>query len=222
LDRDFVPEFQSGIWSLAPEAFAISPLYFVEQRPAATTGVDCRLAVCATANMPFGLRLLFWVSALSAAGCAAIHVLTFSGAAFSPMIFLVLLLFVALLFVVWPLVIWRWRRTPRRNFVSEVFGNIPRWMKYLAGALLVYAFANFFVCRALNDWGEPARLKDGRLVLQTKAGLVRELSPEEFRTAQAVQVRSLSGHLLVFFGLAVIVVRSIWIKNGPAMANAKV
>jgi len=172
--------------------------------------------------MPFGLRLLFWVSTLSAAGCAAIHVLTFAGVAFSPVIFLVLLLFVPLLFVIWPLVIWRWRRTPRRNLVSEVFGNIPRWMKYLTGALLVYAFANYYVCRALNDWGEPARLNDGRLVLQTKTRLVRELSPEEFRTAQAVQVRSLSGHLLVFFGLAVIVIRSVWIKNGPAMADAKV
>jgi hypothetical protein len=172
--------------------------------------------------MPFGLRLLFWVSLLSAACCAAIHVLTFVGVAFSPVIFLMLLLFVALLFVVWPLVIWRWRRTPRRNFVSEVFGNIPRWMKYLAGALLVYAFANYYVCRALNDWGDPARLGDGRLVLQTKTHFVRELSPAEFRQAQAVQVRSLSGHLLVFFGLAVIVVRSIWIKNGPAMADAKV
>jgi hypothetical protein len=172
--------------------------------------------------MPFGLRLLLGVSAFSTACCAAVHVLTFAGVAFPPVVFVVLLLFVALLFVVWPLVIWRWRRTPRRNLVSEVFGNIPRWMKYLAGALLVYAFANFYVCRALNDWGEPARLGDGRLVLQTTTHLVRELSPGEFRTAQAVQVRSLSGHLLVFFGLAVIVVRSIWIKNGPAMADARV
>ena len=172
--------------------------------------------------MPFGLRLLFWVSALSAAGCAAIHGLTFTGVAFSPVIFVVLLLFVALLFVLWPLVIWRWRRTPRRNLVSEVFGNIPRWMKYLAGALLVYAFANYYVCRALNDGGEPARLNDGRLVLQAGARRVRELSPAEYRAAQTVQVRLLSGHLLVFFGLAVIVVRSVWIKNGPAMADANV
>jgi hypothetical protein len=172
--------------------------------------------------MPFGLRLLFWVSALSTAFCAAVHVLTFAGVAFPPVIFLVLLLFVPLLFVVWPLAIWRWRRLPRRNLVSEVFGNIPRWMKCLTGALLVYAFANFYVCRALNDWGEPARLNDGRLVLQTGTRLVRELSGAEFRTAQTVQVRLLSGHLLVFFGLAVIVVRSVWIKNGPAMADAKV
>jgi hypothetical protein len=172
--------------------------------------------------MPFGLRLLFWVSALGAACCAAIHVLTFCGVAFSPVVFVVLLLFVPLLFVVWPLAIWRWRRLPRRNLVSEVFGNIPRWMKCLTGALLVYAFANFYVCRALNDWGEPARLNDGRLVLQTGTRLVRELSGAEFRTAQTVQVRLLSGHLLVFFGLAVIVVRSVWIKNGPAMADAKV
>jgi hypothetical protein len=172
--------------------------------------------------MPFGLRLLFWVSALSTAFCAAVHVLTFTGIAFPPAILLVLLFFVALLFVVWPLAIWRWRRMPRRNLVSEVFGNIPRWMKYLAGALLVYAFANFYVCRALNDGGEPVRLHDGSLVLQTKTGLGRELSPEEFRQAQTVQVRLLSGHLLVFFGLAVIVVRSVWIKNGPAMADARI
>ena len=172
--------------------------------------------------MPSGLRLLFWVSALSTAVCAAIHGLTFAGVAFSPLVSLVLLLFVAALFVVWPLIIWQWRRTPRRNLVSEIFGNIPRSTKYLAGALLVYAFANFFVCRALNDWGEPARFHHGRLVLQTRSRLVRELSPEEFRTAQAVQVRLLSGQLVVFFGLAVIAVRSLWIKNGPAMADAKV
>lgn len=172
--------------------------------------------------MPFGLRLLFWISALSAACCGLIHVLTFTGLAFPPMVFVGLLLFVPLLFVVWPLAIWRWRRTPRRNLVSEVFGNIPRWMKYLTGALLVYAFANYFVCRALNDWGEPVRLDDGRLVLQAKTGLVRELSAEEFRAAQAVQVRILSGHLLVFFGLAVIVIHSVWVKNSTAMADAKV
>ncbi|MBI5382425.1 MAG: hypothetical protein HZA31_11045 [Opitutae bacterium] len=170
--------------------------------------------------MPFALRLLFWISLLGAVACGGAHLASFAG--YTPLSLVALLGLVLLLFIVWPLVIWRWRRVPRRNLVSEIFGNIPRWLKFTAVALLVYAFANYFGCRALNAWGDPVKLDDGRLALQAKAKIVRVLTPAEFRAAQIVQVRMLTGELAVFFALAAVMAHAVWIKTGPAMANAKV
>jgi len=172
--------------------------------------------------MPLGLRLLFHISLVSTVICGAIHMASFLGIPLAPIVFLVLLFCVALLFIVWPLTIWQWRRVPRRNLVSEIFGSISRMTKLVVIVLIVYAFTNFFVCRMLNEWGEPAKLPDGRLVLQTKTRIVRDLSPSEYQTAQARQARMLSGHLLVFFWLAAITLRGVWIKTGPAMADTRI
>jgi hypothetical protein len=167
--------------------------------------------------MPFGLRLLFLVSTFGTAACAAAHVLTFVDIAFYP-----ILLLVPLLFVVWPLVIWQYRRIPRKNLISEIFGSIPRWMKTAAVALLFYAIANLFIAGSSLDGGEPARLADGRLVLKVKGETRRELTAGEFRHAQALQVRMLTGHLLAFYALAGFGLYACWLKSGPAMANAKI
>lgn len=167
--------------------------------------------------MPPGLRFTFLLALFGAAACAAAHVLTFAGIAFYP-----ILIFVPLLFIVWPLVIWQLRKVPRKNLVSEIFGNIPRWMKAGTVALLVYVFANFFLCLKLNDGGDPVRLSETRLVLKTRDKILRDLTPAEFRAAQAVQVRQLTGHLLVFFALAAFATHGLWLKSGPAMAHAKI
>lgn len=167
--------------------------------------------------MSSGLRLTFLLSVFGAAACAAAHVLTFAGIAFYPV-----LIFVPLLFVVWPLVIWQLRKVPRKNLVSEIFGNIPRGIKIGTVALLVYVFANFFVCLTLNEGGDPVRVSETRLVLRSHDKILRELTPAEFRTAQAVQIRQLTGHLLVFFSLAAFAAYGVWLKSGPAMAQAKI
>ncbi|HEX2854435.1 MAG TPA: hypothetical protein VHO24_14455 [Opitutaceae bacterium] len=167
--------------------------------------------------MSLGLRLLFLVSTFGAAACAAAHALTFADIAFYP-----ILLLVPLLFVVWPLVIWQYRRIPRKNLISEIFGSIPRWMKTASIALLFYAIANLFIASASLDGGEPARLADGRLVLKVKGENRRELTADEFRHAQALQVRMLTGHLLAFYAIAAFGLYACWLKSGPAMANAKI
>jgi hypothetical protein len=167
--------------------------------------------------MPRGLRLLFLLSLFGAAACAAAHVLTFFDIPFYP-IFLLL----PLLFVIWPLVIWQYRRIPRRNFVSEVFGRVPRWAKTTAAALLFYAIANLFVAGAGLDGGEPARLADGRFVLTVKGKVRRDLTAQEFRHAQALQVRMLTGHLLAFYAFAALGFYACWLKSGPAMADARI
>jgi hypothetical protein len=167
--------------------------------------------------MPASLRLLFLLSLLGAAACGAAHVLTFAGMAFYP-----ILIFVPLLFIVWPLTIWRLRRIPRKNLFSEIFGDVPRWMKVGTVVLLAYVFVNFFLCTRLNGGGDPVRLPENRLVLKTGDKILRDLTPDEFRTAQAVQVRQLTGHLLVFYALAVFALHACWLKTGPAMADAKI
>ncbi len=144
------------------------------------------------------------------------HGATFFGQSFAPGIFMV-----PLLFIVWPLVIWQWRRVPRGNLVSEVFGSVPRWMKGLTLGLILYSFVNFFACMAQLDGGVPIRRPDGALVIQNHEQIVRTLTPEAYRQALAVQTRMLSGHLLAFYGLAVIALQAFWIKTGTGMAGAK-
>lgn len=167
--------------------------------------------------MPAGLRALFLVALFGTAACAAAHVLTFADMAFYP-----ILLFVPLVFVVWPLVIWQWRKIPRKNLISEIFADVPRWMKIGTVVLFAYVLVNFFLCNRRNEGGDPVRLAENRLVLKSHDKILRDLSPTEFRTAQAVQVRQLTGHLLVFYALAVFALHACWLKSGAAMANARV
>lgn len=167
--------------------------------------------------MPVSLRLLHWTTILCTLFCAAVHVATFfDRAAFG------VILFVPLLFIVWPMVVWQWRRVPRGNLMSQVFGIVPAWMKWTTGLLLVYVFVNYFVCRSLNQGGLPIVLPDKRLVLQAGDQVLQVLTPKQFAHAQAVEVRSLSGHLVVFYALAWIALRAFWLKTGTAMADSKV
>ena len=166
--------------------------------------------------MPASLRLLFLVSLAAAAACAAAHVLTFVDIAFYPT-----LITVPLLFVVWPLVIWRYRKIPRTNLFSEIFADIPRWMKISSAVLIAYVFINFFLCMGLIE-GQPHRLADNRLVLKNKGQIIRDLTPAEFRHAQAVEVRMMTGHLVAFFAFAAFALHACWLKSGPAMASAKI
>jgi hypothetical protein len=167
--------------------------------------------------MSTGLRLLFLTSLFSAAACAAAHVLTFANIAFYP-----IYLFLPLLFLVWIFAVGHMRRVPRKNMISEIFGNVPRWMKVSTALLFAYVVINFFACIYLLDGGNPERASDQRLVLKSKGKILRDLSPTEFRHAQAVQIRMLTGHMLVFFTLAGFVFYACWLKTGPAIADAKI
>lgn len=162
-------------------------------------------------------RLLFLTTAFCFLLSVIIHAASFFGVAFYPAIFMV-----PLLFIIWPMVVWQWRRVPRRNLVLEVFGSIPLWMKVATGALLLYVFVSFFLAYGSLGGGNPVKLPDGRLVLQKGAEIVRVLTAEEFQHANAVQVRLLSGHLLAFYGVALIALQAFYIKTGPAMATQKV
>jgi hypothetical protein len=146
-----------------------------------------------------------------------VHAATFFGYAFYPAVFMVLLLF-----VLWPMIVWQWRLIPKRNLVLEIFGAVPVWMKVTLGLLILYPFVNAYLCHSANLGGNPVQLADKRYVLQSGEQVLRVLTPEEFQTARAVQIRMLSGHLLGFYGVAVIALRAFWIKSGTYMADAKI
>ncbi len=171
----------------------------------------------ALGGMPVSLRLLHWTTIVCTLSCAAVHVASFFDRAYYGVI-----LFVPLLFVVWPFVVWQWRRVPRGNLMSQVFAAVPRWMKWTTGLLFAYVFVNYFACRSLNQGGLPTVLADKRLVLQSGQQILQVLNPAQFAHAQAVQVRLLSGHLMVFYALAWIALRAFWLKSGTAMADAEV
>ena len=164
--------------------------------------------------MPASLRLPFWVAVVCATAAAAGYAATFFDLAV-----LQLLMLVPLLFFVWPLALWRWRRVPRRNLVSEIFGDVPRWLKAATAALLLFAFANAFACWLLNDRARPHLYADGRAALVRGPVVVRTLTPAEYRHARAVQMRMLTGTLAPCFALAAVLLEVCWIKNGPAMAD---
>ncbi len=167
--------------------------------------------------MPAPLRLTFWIALLATLANAVAYAATFFGHVHPAV-----LLFLPLLFIVWPTAIWQWRRVPRRNLVSEVFGNIPAWLKIAALALLAFGFGNFFVCRSLNEGARPERLADGRTVLLAGEDIVREIGPVQFAQAQAVQMRMMTGFFVTCFGVAALLAEACWIKNGPAMADRRI
>lgn len=165
--------------------------------------------------VPAPLRFTFWIATLGALASAAAYALTFADRTYYSVLALL-----PLLLLVWLGVVTQWRRVPRRNLVSEIFGDIPRWMKAAVVGLLVFVFANYLACRALNDAAQPSRLADGRCALIAKDGkVVRELDAAGFSHAQAVQLRMLDGTLVACFALAALLAEACWIKNGPAMAD---
>ena len=163
--------------------------------------------------VPLRLRLPFWIATLSACAGAVAYALTFADIAFHPILFLL-----PVFFLVWFLVLQQWRRVPRRNLQSEIFGDIPRWMKAAAAALLVFAFANFFACIAgTSTHPGPAAARGSE-----PPTVAISRSAAETIHVQALQLRMLSGFFVCCFGLAALLVETCWIKNGPAMADRKI
>ena len=178
----------------------------------------CARRIAKFAPVPTPLRFTFWIATLGALASAAAYALTFADRTYYWVLALL-----PLLLLVWLGVVTQWRRVPRRNLVSEIFGDIPRWMKVAVVGLLVFVFANYLACRALNAAAQPNRLPDGRLMLVARGGeVVRELDAAGFSHAQAVQLRMLDGTLITCFGLAALLAQACWIKNSTAMADREV
>jgi hypothetical protein len=81
----------------------------------------------------------------------------------------------------------------------------PLWLKGLTMLFFIYAFFNFFFCNNyLNEGGVPGNIK-GEFVLHNHGRVIRKMTPAEFDRHQAYSVRGFSGHWLVFYAAALMV-----------------
>jgi hypothetical protein len=72
---------------------------------------------------------------------------------------------------------------------------IPRWAGTVGVAFFVYVIVSAAVYFARSE-GQP-RMKDGAFALTSHGRVVREVSEPEFRDAQRLEVRGVSGHWML-------------------------
>ena len=157
------------------------------------------------------MRPLCFIAVLGLVSSAVAHLSTFMGINPQRVVPKVWVLHV-LIFVVWiPLVISSRNactKENRKDFWKIATRNAPGWMKILSLTLFVYAFFNFFyTIQVLNEGGVPSEL-DGKKVIHSHGRVIRELTDEEYEKHQAYEVRTFSGHWMVFYAIGMTVLYS--------------
>ncbi len=155
-------------------------------------------------RMASAFKFLFFACGFATAASAAAYVLTFAGATF----YLALLLF-PLLAVAWPLILWHWRKVPLKMSTSALLGSMPRWAKATAIIAFILATANFMLCGWLNDFGRPVRSGDN-YALKAGATELRSLTAAEYQRARAIEMRLITGHLVLLFAFTAYFARVSW------------
>lgn len=88
-------------------------------------------------------------------------------------------------------------RVPSEDAVEPwIEGLVPRWIWNVGGLFFVYVIVSAVVYFAMFE-GQP-RIKDGAFALTSHGRVVREVSEPEFRDAQRLEVRGVSGHVMLF------------------------
>jgi hypothetical protein len=81
----------------------------------------------------------------------------------------------------------------------------PGWLQGLVGVLFAYALFNFFFNVVyLREGGTPGEI-DGELVLHSHGRVLRKLTRDEFERHEAYVVRGFSGHWMLFYGAALLI-----------------
>ena len=117
-----------------------------------------------------------------------------------------------LIFIVWLPVVLSCRKIctkdKRKDFWKLATRNAPGWMKVLSTALFAYAFINFFITIfVLNEGGVPSEI-NGQKVIHNHGNVIRELTDNEYETHQAYNVRTFSGHWMIFYAMGMTVLYS--------------
>lgn len=166
-------------------------------------------------RMASAFKFLFFACGFATAASAAAYVLTLAGATFYP----VLLLF-PLLVVAWPLILWHWRRLPLKMSTSALVGGLPRWAKAAAILAFVLATANFLLCGWLNEFGRPVRIGDS-YALKAGATELRSLTADEYQRARAIEMRLITGHLILLFAFTSYFARATWVHAAVSPTAAR-
>lgn len=165
-----------------------------------------------------------WLPSLAIAGfCFAlgIHLLTFTDVRFDQGEAFALIIVPALFaFPLWGLMILQTNAAMRAHSASRsalgFLSLFPRWSYILIAATFVYAFFNFDSTLALIEGGVPTR-NGSTYTLEAHGAVLRTLSEEEFYRMMAYQIRSFSGHLLIFLLLPTL----YFLSQPPPQQNAQ-
>jgi len=84
----------------------------------------------------------------------------------------------------------------------------PWWLRMLTSALAVYLAINVVLFIATKPSGSPAQDGKGGYVLLEHGRVIRAITPAEYHLYKAHEVRAISGHTLVFFSAALMVLVS--------------
>jgi hypothetical protein len=151
-------------------------------------------------------------AALAAVGLAlsaAVHFSTFAGVDVLDVLPLVWLLHVGI-FVVWAPAIGAANRGKKGDgqSLAAQFPHAPRWMFWMTGLLFAYALVNFAVFIFLMREGRPTRREDGTYAVTDHGRVLREIGAEEFHRRQGYVARGFSGHWMMFYSAALMMLVS--------------
>ena len=82
------------------------------------------------------------------------------------------------------------------------FTNMPRWMRVCMGVLFAYALVNAFTTWPRLEGSPQVDRSTGGFVLNERGKVVRRLSAAEYHHHRALEVRGMSGHWMMLYGLS--------------------
>ncbi|HEY9102828.1 hypothetical protein [Chitinimonas sp.] len=142
------------------------------------------------------------------AGCALgafllallVHLLTLCGVDISVQLPFVWLLKLGIFALFVPMLEAQTAHKGTNTVPGHPLAHCPLKAKAAIAAIVAYAFINFLVCEAQAPDGTLVQ-SDGRYTLQEPGKAVHELSSSEYRHLRVNELRSASGHWLVFYFL---------------------
>ncbi len=98
----------------------------------------------------------------------------------------------------------------------ELLRHVPPWLLAVAVSAFVYAMLNLALFSGDSSAGGPVE-RDGHSYRATHGRILAEISEDEYRHLQALEVRGFSGHWLVFYLLPVIFFG--WVEPGARASS---
>ena len=97
------------------------------------------------------------------------------------------------------------------------FGHAPPWMVTVQKACGAYAIVNFLIFIVLISAFTPnVRKRDGKQVIVAKREVVRVATDEEVRLSRARTARGFSGHWMIFYWTALLMMIDTRARNAAA------
>ena len=107
-------------------------------------------------------------------------------------------LHVGIFVVFFPFVLMSRKTLGRKPSFAQIRERFPLWVVAAGAIIFAYAMLNFLLFGLRTEGGSPST-HDGKFVLEEHGRFIRELSPAEYTSLKANEVRGFSGHWLVFY-----------------------